>query len=207
MIVETSNLTLLFQCNICLDVARDAVVSMCGHLFCWPCLHQVTQSQIHSNLWPAGVHFSGLKLDRTDKSAPCVKQGSVEIKWYRYMEGETPTEKILGENTLVPRAWSVLNVINVSGTKFLRDPRVRELSLPPVILSLGSGLAVAREEAGAGSTCPSASAPSPSLSLHQTSILERRDPEHQVRAPTRPLRRRSYIKCFYGWVNSMNERV
>ena len=29
------------QCNICLDTARDAVVSMCGHLFCWPCLHQV----------------------------------------------------------------------------------------------------------------------------------------------------------------------
>ena len=22
-----------FECNICLDTARDAVVSMCGHLF------------------------------------------------------------------------------------------------------------------------------------------------------------------------------
>jgi len=29
-----------FECNICLDQARDAVISMCGHLFCWPCLHQ-----------------------------------------------------------------------------------------------------------------------------------------------------------------------
>lgn len=29
-----------FECNICLDMARDAVVSLCGHLFCWPCLHQ-----------------------------------------------------------------------------------------------------------------------------------------------------------------------
>ena len=29
-----------FECNICLDVARDAVISLCGHLFCWPCLHQ-----------------------------------------------------------------------------------------------------------------------------------------------------------------------
>lgn len=29
-----------FECNICLDTARDAVVSMCGHLFCWPCLHR-----------------------------------------------------------------------------------------------------------------------------------------------------------------------
>lgn len=29
-----------FECNICLETARDAVVSMCGHLFCWPCLYQ-----------------------------------------------------------------------------------------------------------------------------------------------------------------------
>jgi len=29
-----------FECNICLDVAHDAVISMCGHLFCWPCLLQ-----------------------------------------------------------------------------------------------------------------------------------------------------------------------
>lgn len=29
-----------FECNICLDTAKDAVVSPCGHLFCWPCLHQ-----------------------------------------------------------------------------------------------------------------------------------------------------------------------
>ncbi|XP_061521383.1 E3 ubiquitin-protein ligase RNF185 isoform X1 [Phycodurus eques] len=29
-----------FECNICFDSAKDAVISMCGHLFCWPCLHQ-----------------------------------------------------------------------------------------------------------------------------------------------------------------------
>lgn len=29
-----------FECNICLDTARDAVISLCGHLFCWPCLHR-----------------------------------------------------------------------------------------------------------------------------------------------------------------------
>lgn len=30
----------VYECNICLDTAREAVVSMCGHLFCWPCIHQ-----------------------------------------------------------------------------------------------------------------------------------------------------------------------
>ncbi|KAF5401135.1 hypothetical protein PHET_05826 [Paragonimus heterotremus] len=29
-----------FECHICLDSAQDAVVSMCGHLFCWPCLYR-----------------------------------------------------------------------------------------------------------------------------------------------------------------------
>lgn len=27
-------------CNICLEVAKDTVISLCGHMFCWPCLYQ-----------------------------------------------------------------------------------------------------------------------------------------------------------------------
>src|SRR5579859_6133928 len=30
-----------FECNICFDAAREPVVTQCGHLYCWPCLHQV----------------------------------------------------------------------------------------------------------------------------------------------------------------------
>jgi zinc-RING finger domain len=33
-----------FDCNICFDAARDPVVTQCGHLYCWPCLHQVSIS-------------------------------------------------------------------------------------------------------------------------------------------------------------------
>ncbi|MCO5612667.1 hypothetical protein L7F22_066936 [Adiantum nelumboides] len=29
-----------FECNICLEMATDPVVTCCGHLFCWPCLHK-----------------------------------------------------------------------------------------------------------------------------------------------------------------------
>ncbi|KAL7134074.1 hypothetical protein ABFS83_11G002900 [Erythranthe nasuta] len=29
-----------FDCNICLDLAKDPVVTCCGHLFCWPCLYR-----------------------------------------------------------------------------------------------------------------------------------------------------------------------
>jgi E3 ubiquitin-protein ligase RNF5 len=41
-----------FECNICLDTPRDAVVSMCGHLFCWPCLHQWLQTSPNSQVCP-----------------------------------------------------------------------------------------------------------------------------------------------------------
>ncbi|CAI5445802.1 unnamed protein product [Caenorhabditis angaria] len=41
-----------FECNICLDTAKDAVVSMCGHLFCWPCLSQWLETRPERQLCP-----------------------------------------------------------------------------------------------------------------------------------------------------------
>ncbi|GMH19521.1 hypothetical protein Nepgr_021362 [Nepenthes gracilis] len=29
-----------FDCNICFDFARDPVVTLCGHLYCWPCIYK-----------------------------------------------------------------------------------------------------------------------------------------------------------------------
>uniref|UniRef100_A0A8C8RI88 RING-type E3 ubiquitin transferase n=1 Tax=Pelusios castaneus TaxID=367368 RepID=A0A8C8RI88_9SAUR len=29
-----------FECNICEKPAREAVIGLCGHLYCWTCLHQ-----------------------------------------------------------------------------------------------------------------------------------------------------------------------
>ncbi|KAL5736305.1 hypothetical protein ACOSQ2_031093 [Xanthoceras sorbifolium] len=29
-----------FECNICLDSAHDPVVTLCGHLYCWPCIYE-----------------------------------------------------------------------------------------------------------------------------------------------------------------------
>ncbi|XP_026329248.1 E3 ubiquitin-protein ligase RNF185-like [Hyposmocoma kahamanoa] len=42
----------MLECNICLDTARDAVVSMCGHLFCWPCLHQWLETRPSRQVCP-----------------------------------------------------------------------------------------------------------------------------------------------------------
>ena len=35
----------IFSCNICMEMASDAVVTLCGHLYCWPCLYRWLQLQ------------------------------------------------------------------------------------------------------------------------------------------------------------------
>lgn len=34
-----------FDCNICLDVAMDPVVTLCGHLYCWLCIYKWLQME------------------------------------------------------------------------------------------------------------------------------------------------------------------
>jgi E3 ubiquitin-protein ligase RNF5 len=29
-----------FDCNICLETVQDPVVTLCGHLYCWPCMYK-----------------------------------------------------------------------------------------------------------------------------------------------------------------------
>ena len=51
-----------FECNICLDTASDAVISMCGHLFCWPCLHQWLETRPQRQICP--VCKAGIGRDK-----------------------------------------------------------------------------------------------------------------------------------------------
>ena len=30
-----------FECNICLDIASEPMLTTCGHLYCWPCIYSV----------------------------------------------------------------------------------------------------------------------------------------------------------------------
>lgn len=51
-----------FECNICLDVASDAVISLCGHLFCWPCLHRWIETRPSRPVCP--VCKAGIAKDK-----------------------------------------------------------------------------------------------------------------------------------------------
>ncbi|ORY84994.1 hypothetical protein BCR37DRAFT_377967 [Protomyces lactucae-debilis] len=64
-----------FHCNICLESARNAIVTSCGHLFCWACLYSwlITPAQLHCPMCPvckAGCEVSSLTpiYDNADTS-------------------------------------------------------------------------------------------------------------------------------------------
>lgn len=38
-----------FDCNICLEPAHEPVVTLCGHLHCWPCIYKWINVQISSD--------------------------------------------------------------------------------------------------------------------------------------------------------------
>uniref|UniRef100_A0A7N4NYZ1 E3 ubiquitin-protein ligase RNF n=1 Tax=Sarcophilus harrisii TaxID=9305 RepID=A0A7N4NYZ1_SARHA len=59
---ENSSQDSTFECNICLDTAKDAVISLCGHLFCWPCLHQWLETRPNRQVCP--VCKAGISRDK-----------------------------------------------------------------------------------------------------------------------------------------------
>ncbi|KAL7717005.1 RING-type E3 ubiquitin transferase [Entamoeba marina] len=43
--IDDQNNSPSFQCMICLDQAKNAVVTQCGHMYCWECLEQWLNQQ------------------------------------------------------------------------------------------------------------------------------------------------------------------
>ncbi|KAG8364311.1 hypothetical protein BUALT_Bualt19G0115500 [Buddleja alternifolia] len=41
-----------FECNICFELSQEPIVTLCGHLYCWPCLYQWLQLHSHSHECP-----------------------------------------------------------------------------------------------------------------------------------------------------------
>ncbi|KAL8166065.1 hypothetical protein V2J09_007564 [Rumex salicifolius] len=59
-----------FECNICFDLAQDPIVTLCGHLFCWPCLYKWLHYHSQSNECPVCKAFI-----QEDKLVPLYGRG------------------------------------------------------------------------------------------------------------------------------------
>lgn len=51
--VETAG----FECNICIGLAKDPVITLCGHLHCWPCLYEWLRFHSQSHECPVCKAF------------------------------------------------------------------------------------------------------------------------------------------------------
>ncbi|XP_047951660.1 E3 ubiquitin-protein ligase RMA1H1-like [Salvia hispanica] len=63
-----TNPSLGFECNICLDLVQDPVVTLCGHLYCWPCIYR----------WISFQHSSPENLDHQKPQCPVCKNEVTE---------------------------------------------------------------------------------------------------------------------------------
>ena len=49
-----------FSCSICLDAPKDPVLTRCGHVYCWPCLHEWIKRSESCPVCKAGVTESSI---------------------------------------------------------------------------------------------------------------------------------------------------
>ncbi|KAF2324503.1 hypothetical protein GH714_014864 [Hevea brasiliensis] len=105
-----------FECNICFDLAQDPIVTLCGHLFCWPCLYK----------W---LHFHS-----QSKECPVCKALVEEEKLVPlYGRGKTSTD---------PRSKSIpgVNIPNRPLGRGLKQPLHQDqMTLPNMDLDLWEG--------------------------------------------------------------------
>lgn len=98
-----------FECNICFDLAQDPVITLCGHLFCWPCLYQWLHHHSHSQECPVCK-----ALVQEEKLVPLYGRGKTSTdprtKSYPGMEiprppaGQRPEETPTAQATPPPQA-------------------------------------------------------------------------------------------------------
>eukprot|EP00891_Asterochloris_glomerata_P001203 jgi/Astpho2/1203/Aster-08170 len=89
-----------FDCNICYDLAREPVVTLCGHLYCWPCLYRWMQVQSHCRVCP--VCKAGID---DDKVVPIYGRGGshTDPRSKQHADAQSPGSPEADEGAAVPR--------------------------------------------------------------------------------------------------------
>ena len=133
-----------FDCNICLDVVEDPVVTLCGHLYCWICLYRWLST--NHNICP--VCKAGVTKENV---IPLYVRGSDRPK-HKYNDGKksnnrngvgSETRNINGESSSASNLNANNNTSSSTsstqeGTEFPDRPQAQRPPIPTP--SFGAGL-------------------------------------------------------------------
>ncbi|XP_044462525.1 E3 ubiquitin-protein ligase RMA1H1-like [Mangifera indica] len=99
-----------FDCNICLEFAYEPVVTLCGHLYCWPCIYK----------W---LHVQSASLSSDEHpQCPVCKAGISHTQMVPlYGRGQTPTESELPDKPPLP-GMAIPPRPPACGTQALQSP-------------------------------------------------------------------------------------
>lgn len=114
-----------FDCSICLDFARDPVVTLCGHLYCWPCIYKWFDSQSTS--------------DERPQCPVCKAEISEKTMVPLYGRGKSFSESEAEGKVIPPRppACGIKDLINQEQRLLTHDPHQNLNSLPNPYTSYG----------------------------------------------------------------------
>lgn len=71
---SVSSDTANFECNICFELPQDPIVTLCGHLYCWPCIYKWLNIHSHSRECPVCK-----ALVQEDKVVPIYGRGKAPL--------------------------------------------------------------------------------------------------------------------------------
>ncbi|KAL5730306.1 RING-type E3 ubiquitin transferase [Ranunculus cassubicifolius] len=112
-----------FDCNICLDNAYDPVVTLCGHLYCWPCIYK----------W---LHFEQASFTHDDQQCPVCK-ADISQTTLVPLYGRGLSSQVERKDKTIPSRPPACGVITRSNPNAHRSnseprsPRYHGFSAPP----------------------------------------------------------------------------
>ncbi|XP_023543343.1 E3 ubiquitin-protein ligase RMA3-like [Cucurbita pepo subsp. pepo] len=107
-----------FDCNICFDFAHEPVVTLCGHLFCWPCIYK----WLH-------VQSASLAIDEHPQCPVCKADISHTTMVPLYGRGRT-AEQVEPEAKAMHRDIDIPPRPSACGNQMLATPSTHQQQLP-----------------------------------------------------------------------------